>query len=261
MTPEPDKSRLNSQSRLAFTLIELLVVVAVISLLLAILLPALNKARTLSRRITCRSNLRQIALGWHMYLDDNDGKFYQGINANLLYGGWKGTYFPNDKRPLNKYLSLADLPQSETDAKAFHCPDDRASASVSPFSIIGTSYQTNILLIGQNQIGMLPSTVLRDAINAKLENLNLIQVGKPSDLLLIGDFPWVTQWLPTPYPHGIAWHGSCCHYNMAFMDGHVAFLKVRKGMFVVDEYRVIPFTDLVGLARQEQVEEPCPRCD
>ncbi len=76
-----------------------------------------------------------------------------------------------------------------------------------------------------------------------------------------GDFAWSTQWLPNLYPHGTPWHGRCCHYNMAFLDGHVAFLKIRKGLFVTDEYRVLPFRDLYGLAHQEQVEEPCPECD
>ncbi len=266
MAPESDKSRLNSRSRFAFTLIELLVVVAVISLLMAILLPALHKARQITRRLVCQSNLRQIAFGWHMYLDDHDGKFYQDINAQLIYGGWKGNSFPNDdehRRPLNKYLGLADLPQSETDAKVFHCPADYASAEVSPFIEIGTSYETNILLVGQDQIGIgkFPSIALIDAINAKLKNLNLIRVAKPSRLLLIGDFAWLTQWLPSPYPYGIPWHGRHCYYNMAFLDGHVEFIKIRKGVFVADEYSVLPFKELYGLAHQEQVEEPCPKCD
>ena len=85
-----------------FTLIELLVVVAVIAILLAVLLPALRKAKELTRRLVCMSNLKQISYGCKLYLDDNDGRFYQGINTNFTYGGWDGNTFkslPMQNRP------------------------------------------------------------------------------------------------------------------------------------------------------------------
>jgi len=57
-----------------FTLIELLVVVAIIALLMAILIPALQSAREHGKRAVCLSNLRQLTLAWIIYADENEGK-------------------------------------------------------------------------------------------------------------------------------------------------------------------------------------------
>ncbi|GMV97850.1 MAG: type II secretion system protein [Phycisphaerae bacterium] len=54
-------------SKRAFTLIELLVVVAIIALLVAILIPSLAKARDLTRRVACASNVRQVMVAANMY--------------------------------------------------------------------------------------------------------------------------------------------------------------------------------------------------
>lgn len=57
----------------AFTLIELLVVISVISLLISILLPALQNARTSAQSMSSLSNIRQIAIATHMYANDEKG--------------------------------------------------------------------------------------------------------------------------------------------------------------------------------------------
>jgi len=48
------------------------VVIAIIAILMAILFPALNRAREQGRRAVCLSNLKQLALAWIMYADEND---------------------------------------------------------------------------------------------------------------------------------------------------------------------------------------------
>ncbi|MFC1764264.1 type II secretion system protein, partial [Planctomycetota bacterium] len=51
----------------AFTLIELLVVIAVIAVLMAILMPALSRAREQGKRAVCLNNLKQLSFAWIMY--------------------------------------------------------------------------------------------------------------------------------------------------------------------------------------------------
>ena len=59
------------QTRRAFTLIELLVVIAIIAILAALLLPALAAAKKKAQAIACLGNMKQWALAFHMYSDDN----------------------------------------------------------------------------------------------------------------------------------------------------------------------------------------------
>lgn len=71
-----------------FTLIELLVVIASISILMAILVPALHRAREQGRTVRCLANLKQWNLIFAMYTENNNGKFWPGLVWNGNAGFW-----------------------------------------------------------------------------------------------------------------------------------------------------------------------------
>jgi prepilin-type processing-associated H-X9-DG protein len=122
------------------------------------------------------------------------------------------------------------------------------------------------MLIGQDQ--MLPGndkfTPLHLEVNKRLKNLTLSRVVHHSRLLLIGDYGWYNQIKAIPHPphpnvdikEQSEWHGRADCHNMAFLDGHVKFLEIRKGFYVVDEYSIVPFEELLGMACEIQEQLP-----
>ncbi|MHC4641472.1 MAG: prepilin-type N-terminal cleavage/methylation domain-containing protein [Planctomycetota bacterium] len=246
-----------------FTLIELLVVIAIIALLLAIILPALDLASRSARRTVCKSNLKQIALGWELYFQNWDGAFCQRINANHDFGGWKGLMGAL-YRPLNQYVGLDPNIPTRDGAELFRCPADTGSVPGGyppqelAYDLFGNSYQTNMFVIGPTVIG--PPTGnhvdLHNAINKRLDGLSLTDVTTNTALFaLVGDNNWIHEWLPFG-PPSEAWHGKPQYHNIAFLDGHVEFIKIGKGMYVTPEYSILPFQDLHGMAHTVQQQVP-----
>ena len=74
----------NGRRSPGFTILELLVVIAVIFILAKLLFPALSRAKEVSRRAACASNLHQIVLGINVYKDDFGGAVPQTLGG----AGW-----------------------------------------------------------------------------------------------------------------------------------------------------------------------------
>lgn len=246
-----------------FTLIELLVVVAVILILLAVLLPSLSNARSLAKRIQCQANLRQLATAWHMYLEHHEGRFLQGTgeqNCQTNYGGKQGDGMPEFgadpnkpiPKPLNNFVHMPLV--TRHDAEIFACPADTGGGNYRPrhFDYCGTSYLMNLMLVGRGSLLVSRFDRCRPVllkVRPRLAGLKRDQVANESRLILMGDYGWQSTFdFLRPWSYAFDWHERADHHNIAFMDGHVAFTHIRKGLFTTADYTMIPFGDL-----QEQV--------
>ncbi|UCE49914.1 MAG: prepilin-type N-terminal cleavage/methylation domain-containing protein, partial [Phycisphaerales bacterium] len=91
----------SSNERRGFTLIELLVVIAIIALLLAIMMPALNRVKGQAQRISCQARLKQWGLVFKLYTDDHDGYFNdRNVGAHGLWMAATREYYKDDAKML-----------------------------------------------------------------------------------------------------------------------------------------------------------------
>jgi len=84
------------RNRRGFTLIELLVVIAIIALLMAILMPALQRVKKQAQSVACMSRLKSWGLMFKFYTDDYDGSFNPGWDNAT---GGEAHLWPNALRP------------------------------------------------------------------------------------------------------------------------------------------------------------------
>lgn len=104
---------------LSFTLIELLVVIAIIAILVAMLLPAVGRARESARKTACLNNLRQMGAAFSMYANDH------GDHLPLILGGAPP---PNDLwyHALASYIASKDIAANWPPGGVYRCPSSQA---------------------------------------------------------------------------------------------------------------------------------------
>lgn len=98
--------RASRPSPAGFTLVELLLVIGIIAVLVAILLPALNKARRAANTVVCESNLHQIAIAMVIYAQQNNGA--------ILGNQWTSGYFLFPSSTVNDFTTNASMENCPT---------------------------------------------------------------------------------------------------------------------------------------------------
>ncbi len=217
------------RSTTGFTLIELLVVISIIALLIALLLPALNRAKEAAAASVCSSNLRQMGLAVNVYAEDNDGIFpYYRIAKPG--GGHADPRIPEDRQYFWYEKLRATIQQDKRTPFTFDawiCPSDPTPV----YSSDQVSYGFNYTNLGDQPYNV---TVKLDDVVEPSRTIviadtdeNYITPGgalsptpgwacviSPMDIRMIG---WPSN--HNQYPVGDRHNGSA---NILFADTHVA---------------------------------------
>jgi prepilin-type N-terminal cleavage/methylation domain-containing protein/prepilin-type processing-associated H-X9-DG protein len=235
---------------IGFTLIELLVVIAIIAVLMAILLPSLNRAREQARGVYCSGNLKNIHLSILMYAEDNNGKTHASPNQGVWYTFESGVEgLAKTKQMIGKndslaYWGVAYYPYcKQTDT--FVCPssrymDDLGNYANSELFWDGT-YGLNGFLSGRQRnqkVLLAPRAGERILALDHLEHF----LENNGDMLHIrkGDRLNLPQWrqeyttlaynTAEHYPDSLGQiyrHARRC--NLLWLDGHVSNVKESEG--------------------------------
>ena len=237
-----------SSNGAGFTLIELLVVIAIIALLMAILMPALNRAREHGKRAACLSNLKQLTLAWIMYADDNNGKICTAWGGRK--DAWIGMPDPNASRAqqITAMQSGVLFPYVKN-VRLYNCPTGLRGEVVT-YSIVVSMWGGSIPS-GQHPKGLCFKN--RTQIRSLSEKFVFVDEGKwpGSPWCVFHDKP---AWWDIPtvrHSDGTNW---------SFADGHSEYHKWRDkrtmdlALKLPPYERVYPYHANVTQARNEDLE-------
>ncbi|MGE4286352.1 MAG: type II secretion system protein [Phycisphaerae bacterium] len=217
---------LHKQSRRAFTLIELLVVISIIAMLMAILMPALGRARESAKRTVCLSNLKTLTLGWMLYSDANDGRIPFGsvryAEANGYNAGWV-TPIPNfvtnpwEAELQDQLASIKDgsIYPYVQNTDVYHCP-------MSPSDEVRSFSTTHALNGTKSFVEGLGGTMVTKQLQIRRAGERIVFL---DDYLTNWDACWgvyadrAQWWNSMPVRHGSGGN------TFSYADGHFEFIK------------------------------------
>jgi len=176
-----------------FTLLELLVVISMVTLLTAILLPVLSKARQQGKAVMCLSNLRQMAIASQIYANGNDGYYpiaymYEFIDSKFIAYAWDFTSIKDWATGEQKILPGL-LWQGKTIEKIQQCPSFKGSHNWFDDPYTGYNYNTSYIGHGSSESIVIPAKA--------------VQVKSPSDCALFGDGQYsagANKFMRAPWP-------------------------------------------------------------
>ena len=190
-----------------FTLIELLVVIAIIAILACLLLPALNRSRSLAKRIMCASNQKQLFTAW-MYYENDYG--FKPMTLEQSQGGPIQKHLVNDG-----YVKMDNFQSIYNEWTNPDYPKINGPSAVGIFSC--PSQGNDGLYWYAIQYGLNTNMGAFVPMNLRQwNNLNLIRW--PSEVLLLADRPRTSAYATVWYNNYDFRHEN--GWNNIFLDGH-----------------------------------------